>query len=67
MRGKALIIIAKHRKGATGDVTLDFKGQFTRFENEPVHNKKPVSEGGEVIGSRMNDDTPFPPPEGEMS
>ena len=63
MRGKALIIIAKHRKGATGDVKLDFKGQFTRFENEAVYKKRSVKEGGEVLGSRMNDDTPFPPPD----
>ncbi len=33
LRGKAEIIIAKHRKGATDIVTLRFKGQFTRFED----------------------------------
>lgn len=31
--GKAEIIIAKHRKGATDTVLLDFKGEYTRFEN----------------------------------
>lgn len=33
LRGMALICIAKHRKGATADVTLKFMGQFTRFAN----------------------------------
>ena len=33
LRGKAQIIIAKHRKGATGDVLLSFQGQYTRFAN----------------------------------
>lgn len=33
LRGKAQIIIAKHRKGSTGDVLLTFRGEFTRFQN----------------------------------
>ncbi|MBR1881117.1 MAG: replicative DNA helicase, partial [Prevotella sp.] len=33
LHGMAQIIIAKHRKGATGDVLLTFRGEFTRFEN----------------------------------
>lgn len=33
LRGKAEIIIAKHRNGAVGDVLLTFKGQFARFQN----------------------------------
>ena len=32
-RGKAYIIIAKHRNGAVGDVLLSFKGKYARFEN----------------------------------
>ena len=32
-RGMAEIVIAKHRKGATGIVLLNFKGEFTRFED----------------------------------
>lgn len=32
-RGKAEIIIAKHRNGATGVVPLTFMGKYTRFEN----------------------------------
>ncbi len=31
--GKAMIIIAKHRNGATDDVWLAFRRQFARFEN----------------------------------
>ena len=33
LHGMAQIIIAKHRKGATDDVLLNFRGEFTRFEN----------------------------------
>lgn len=33
LHGMGQIIIAKHRKGATGDVLLTFRGEFTRFEN----------------------------------
>ena len=33
LKGKAVIIIAKHRNGAVGDVLLTFKGQYARFEN----------------------------------
>jgi replicative DNA helicase len=34
LRGKAIIIIAKHRNGQTGEFTLDFVGEFARFQNE---------------------------------
>jgi replicative DNA helicase len=52
----AQIIIAKHRKGATGDVLLTFRGQFTRFENpEDTHlGPMPGNLGGEIVGSRIN-------------
>ena len=33
LHGMAQIIIAKHRKGATGDVLLNFRGEFTRFQD----------------------------------
>lgn len=33
LRGMAQICIAKHRKGATKDVTLRFRGEYTRFAN----------------------------------
>ena len=62
LRGKAQIIIAKHRKGATGDVLLNFRGEFTRFSNPDTdtYEAPPVDErGGEIIGSKMNGDDPF--------
>lgn len=61
LRGMAQIIIAKHRKGATGDVLLSFRGEFTRFQNAedtPI----PMSQEGEweTRVSRMNTgDDPF--------
>jgi replicative DNA helicase len=33
LTGKAEIIIAKHRNGSTGDVLLEFKSKFARFQN----------------------------------
>lgn len=59
LRGKAQIIIAKHRKGATGDVLLTFQGQYTRFANPEDAMLSPLPPGlggGEIIGSRMNQD-----------
>ena len=56
LRGMAQIIIAKHRKGATGDVLLKFRGEFTRFQDpERSYNKSenpPMD--AEIIGSRVN-------------
>ena len=67
LRGMAQIIIAKYRKGGTGDVTLRFRGEYTRFEDPEDSYIAPVSEsGGEIVGSRMNstaDDMPFAPPD----
>lgn len=67
LRGKAQIIIAKHRKGATGDVLLQFKGEYTRFQNDDSSSSQLGSaDGGEIRGSRLNGDDPFaPPPEVE--
>jgi len=33
LRGKAEIIIAKHRNGSTEDVMLEFKSEYARFQN----------------------------------
>jgi len=44
LRGMAQIIIAKHRKGATGDVLLTFRGEFTRFEDEDDFSVTPKNE-----------------------
>ncbi len=58
LHGMAQIIIAKHRKGATGDVLLTFRGEFTRFENpdEGRLNKRADGDdhGGEIRGSAIN-------------
>ena len=65
LRGMAQIIIAKHRKGATGDVLLTFRGEFTRFENP--EDKRLNAEnntddgGGEILGSKMNGGFPGSP------
>ena len=62
LHGMAQIIIAKHRKGSTGDVLLNFRGEFTRFQDpETVASQALV--GGEIVGSRMNGGEPLPPPE----
>lgn len=62
-RGRAQIIIAKHRKGKTDDVLLTFKGEFTRFANLEDNYVAPIP-GGKIIPSAMNsvnmDDNPFP-------
>ncbi len=60
LHGMAQIIIAKHRKGAVGDVLLNFRGEFTRFAN-PEDTYIPPTEGGEILGSRMNNIVPPPP------
>jgi replicative DNA helicase len=57
LHGMAQIIIAKHRKGATGDVLLTFRGEFTRFENPEDRRlgSKPKNDGGgEILGSKVN-------------
>ena len=58
LHGMAQIIIAKHRKGATADVLLTFRGEYTRFEN-PEDTRLAASAapmGGEIVGSRINGD-----------
>lgn len=55
LRGMAQIIIAKHRKGATGDVLLHFKGAYTRFQNREEANAPfENNAGGEIMGSRLS-------------
>ena len=64
LHGMAQIIIAKHRKGATGDVLLNFLGEFTRFENPEDSNtniENPGIGGGEIVGSKINGGDSMPP------
>ena len=60
LHGMAQIIIAKHRKGATGDVLLTFRGEYTRFENpeDTRINATAASGGGEILGSKINGNMP---------
>lgn len=58
-RGKAQIIIAKHRKGATKDVVLNFKSEYTAFLNDDDA-YIPPTEG--LYESKMNDMTAFNEP-----
>lgn len=44
LRGKAEIIIAKHRNGAVGTVLLNFRGAYARFQN-PEDEDSGVSSG----------------------
>ena len=63
LHGMAQIIIAKHRKGATGDVLLTFRGEFTRFENpedKSLDHRQPA-DGGEIVGSKINGGNNQPP------
>lgn len=70
LHGMAQIIIAKHRKGATGDVLLNFRSEYTRFANpEDAALSVPMPDdalGGEIIGSKMNDGPLPPPPSGDL-
>lgn len=62
LKGMAQIIIAKHRKGATGDVLLTFRGEFTRFENpEDAKLGSKNDNGGEIMGSKINGGDAMPP------
>ncbi len=54
MHGMAQIIIAKHRKGGTGDVLLKFRGEYTRFENPSDAPEYVNNYGGEIVGSKIN-------------
>ena len=65
LRGMAQIIIAKHRKGATGDVLLNFRGEFTRFQ-DPQKSSAPLPDapyGSEIIGSKINGGNMSMPPD----
>lgn len=55
-RGKAEVIIAKHRKGATDTIMMVFRGEYTRFENLEDNmswNSPPIDEGV-IVESKIN-------------
>ncbi len=67
LRGKAEIIIAKHRNGEVGIKRLVFKGQYARFQNEGHDDAIPMpGEPGGIIGSRINAGEPPPPAPGSI-
>ncbi len=55
LRGKAEIIIAKHRNGAVGEVVLNFQSEFARFENITGDTYVPVP-GEQRIVSKMDEE-----------
>ena len=58
MHGMAQIIIAKQRQGATGDVLLTFRGEFTRFENPEDKRLKKLnnSNSSEITDEKISED-----------
>ena len=56
LRGKAEIIIAKHRNGAVGDVLLTFKPEFARFQNI----EEDYNNFGELESNMNSENTPPP-------
>ena len=61
-RGKAEIIIAKHRNGSVGDVMLRFKGQYARFENDDDSRIPMPGEENNISISKINNHEETPPP-----
>ena len=55
-RGKAEVIIAKHRKGATDTIMMVFRGEYTRFENleDNMSWNSPPIDGGVIVESKIN-------------
>ncbi len=55
-RGKAEVIIAKHRKGATDTIMMVFRGEYTRFENleDNMSRNSPPIDGGVIVESKIN-------------
>jgi replicative DNA helicase len=59
--GKSNIIIAKHRNGSTGKVTLRWISNIARFENieQSVVSELPGGHSTITFPSKMNEDVPF--------
>ncbi|BAG83657.1 replicative DNA helicase [Candidatus Azobacteroides pseudotrichonymphae] len=52
LKGKAEIILAKHRNGPTGDILLSFKQEFIRFQN--LNDDQVVLEYQSRLNSQIN-------------
>lgn len=66
LRGKAEIIIAKHRNGAVGNVLLTFRGEYARFQNPEedsvnTMNSSATDSSNNVSADMSTADAPFPP------
>ncbi len=57
-RGKAIIIIAKHRNGSVGDITLDFRNEYARFADpsETQYIPAPDDQGGTIVSQALSAD-----------
>jgi replicative DNA helicase len=55
-RGKAEVIIAKHRKGETDNIMMVFRKEYTRFENleDNMSWNSPPIDGGVIVESKIN-------------
>lgn len=68
VRGKAEFIIAKHRSGSVGEVTMRFRGQFARFENWNESYNLTDGNDGIIVSKKFTSDAPddggmiVPPP-----
>lgn len=71
LRGKAEIIIAKHRNGAVGNILLTFRGEYARFQNPEDDNMDSLSpqrkdgenaSGGFILSSHASGEAALPPP-----
>lgn len=59
LKGIAEIIVAKHRNGALGDITLRFQNQYAKFTDLEDISPIPGDESGTPVvtfGSKMNED-----------
>ena len=56
MRGMAQIIIAKHRNGSVGDVTLQFRSEYARFADpsESQYIPMPGEQGGTIVSQGLS-------------
>ncbi len=55
-RGKAIIIIAKHRNGSVGDITLEFRNEYARFADpsETQYIPAPNDQGGTIVSQALS-------------
>ena len=67
LRGKAEIIIAKHRNGAVGNVLLTFRGEFARFQNPEDVDSTSEKADKKADKSSKSDSSLPPAPEGIIS